>query len=114
MGLTGGIADVGGLYDCLSGIHHGVADDDILDKYSEMRREKYNTIVDPISTGNFKRLWEKSPEETIATDPFFDVVRKAEHDKEFSRSLVTVSSTPSLAYLVYQVQLAGLSTGTRY
>ncbi|KAK4119463.1 FAD/NAD(P)-binding domain-containing protein [Parathielavia appendiculata] len=33
MGFTGGIADVGSLYDSLVGIHTGQADDSILDKY---------------------------------------------------------------------------------
>ncbi|KXJ87814.1 putative monooxygenase [Microdochium bolleyi] len=88
LGLTGGIADIGGLYDCLRGIHLKVADESILDKYDEKRREKYSTLIDPMSTSNFKRLWEKSPEETIATDPFFEVARKAEQDKEFSRTLL--------------------------
>lgn len=31
MGLTGGIVDIGGLFDCLVGIYDGVADDTILD-----------------------------------------------------------------------------------
>lgn len=99
LGLTGGIADVGGLYDCLSGIYQGVADESILDKYSDKRREKYKEIVDPMSTENFKRLWEKSPEETIATNPFFDIARKAEQDKELSRSLVKVSESSKVMSL---------------
>lgn len=54
MGLTGGFADVGGLYDCLYGIYTGQADDAILDKYDEIRREKYWSVIDPISTGDLK------------------------------------------------------------
>jgi hypothetical protein len=82
MGLTGGIADVGGLYDALLGIHRGVADESILDKYSEIRSEKYRSIVDPVSTSNFKRLWEKDPETIIATDEFLELLRKLEVDRE--------------------------------
>ena len=60
MGLTGGFADVGGLYDCLHGIYAGLADDSILDKYDEVQRERYNTVIDPISSGNIRRLWDPS------------------------------------------------------
>ncbi|TKA50063.1 hypothetical protein B0A55_12600, partial [Friedmanniomyces simplex] len=52
------LADVGGLYDCLFGIYAGKADESILDKYDEIRREKYRTIIDPISSGNLRRLWD--------------------------------------------------------
>ena len=96
LGLTSGICDVGGLYECLAGINKGVADDSILDKYSEIRREKYLTIVDPISSSNFKRLWEKTPEETIKTDPFFPIAVKAEKDPIFGKELIQVGATKVL------------------
>lgn len=91
MGLTSGICDVGGLYECLAGINKGVADDSILDKYSEIRRERYTNMVDPISSSNFKRLWEKTPEETIKTDEFFAMLRKGEKDPGFAAELTRVS-----------------------
>ena len=56
MGLTGGFADVGGLYDCLYGIYSGQADESILDLYDKKRREKYLNVIDPISSGNLRRL----------------------------------------------------------
>ncbi|KAF2462456.1 hypothetical protein BDY21DRAFT_412758 [Lineolata rhizophorae] len=87
MGLTGGIADVGGLYECLLGIATGQADPSILEKYDEIRREIYNNMIDPISTGNFKRLWEKDPDETAKTDEFFAMVRKASEDKELAKQM---------------------------
>ncbi|OCL12648.1 FAD/NAD(P)-binding domain-containing protein [Glonium stellatum] len=85
LGLTGGIADVGGLYDSLVGIHRGQADDSILDKYSEVRRERYQNFVDPISTENFRRLWSEDPEKIIETDEFFMLARRMAIDKEFSQ-----------------------------
>ena len=85
--MTGGIADVGALQDALIGIHNGLADDNILDKYSDIRSEKYRTIVDPISSANFKRLWEKDPETTIAEDGFFALLRKASQDKNLLNQL---------------------------
>ncbi|KAM5370221.1 hypothetical protein ACJZ2D_008624 [Fusarium nematophilum] len=87
LGLTGGIADVGCLADALSGIYSGRADDSILDEYSRIRSEKYRTIVDPMSTANFKRLWAKDPETTIAEDEFFQLVRKAAEDEGLKKEL---------------------------
>ncbi|KAK4961674.1 hypothetical protein LTR10_002165 [Elasticomyces elasticus] len=84
MGLTSGFADIGGLYDCLYGLHAGKADENILDKYDEIRRAKYTSIVDPVSSGNLRRLW--GPE-NIEQDEFIQMVRRAEHDKEFARSM---------------------------
>jgi hypothetical protein len=82
MGLTGGFADVGGLYDCLYGIYTGVADESILDKYDEIRREKYLTVIDPISSSNVKRLFHP---DAIEQDPFIQMVKRAETDKAFAR-----------------------------
>jgi len=87
MGLTGGFADVGGLYDCLYGIYAGVADDSILDKYSDIRREKYNTVIDPISSGNLRRLWDP---EKIEQDEFIKMVKRAETDRDFAREMSKV------------------------
>ncbi|KAJ4318664.1 hypothetical protein N0V84_006752 [Fusarium piperis] len=81
LGLVGGIADVGSLYDALVGIDQGLADESILDKYSDIRRQKYQEIVDPMSSSNFRRLWEKDPETTIAEDDFFKLLRKANEDE---------------------------------
>ncbi|KAH7033749.1 uncharacterized protein B0I36DRAFT_111762 [Microdochium trichocladiopsis] len=87
LGLPGGIDDAGGLYDCLSGIHKGLADDTILDIYSAKRREKYLAIIDPTSAANIRRLFTENVEETIATDPIFELARKAETDRAFNYAL---------------------------
>lgn len=89
MGLTGGFADVGGLCDCLYGIFSGQADDSILDKYDEVRREKYWSIIDPISSGNIRRLWHPSKED-IAKDEFFQKVKRAESDRDFAMQMAEV------------------------
>ena len=77
MGLTGGFADVGGLYDCLYGIYTGQTDDTILDKYSDIRRQKYLDVIDPISSGNLRRLWDP---EAVEDDQFFQMVKRAATD----------------------------------
>lgn len=89
LGLTGGFVDVGNLYDCLYGIHTNQADDSILDKYDEIRREKYKTLIDPISSDNLRRLW-KPADEDIKKDVFFQMVERAEHDEDFSRQMQMV------------------------
>ena len=50
LGLTCGMADVGGVADCLIGINKGVAHESILDKYDEVRRKIYWDVSDPVSS----------------------------------------------------------------
>ena len=82
--MTGGFADVGGLYDCLYGIYHGRADETILDRYDEVRREKYWKVIDPISSGNLRRLWDPV---AIEDDGFINSVKRAEVDTEFAKQM---------------------------
>ncbi|KAK0610936.1 hypothetical protein B0T14DRAFT_487458 [Immersiella caudata] len=78
LGLTGGIADVGSLYDSFVGIHTDRADADmILDKYDEVRRGIWHDVIDPISQENMRRLFRfASPEEAMAEDPFFKMMKR--------------------------------------
>jgi 2-polyprenyl-6-methoxyphenol hydroxylase-like FAD-dependent oxidoreductase len=89
LGLTGGLVDVGNLYDCLVGIHLGLADDAILDRYSEVRRDKYLNFVDPVSTANLRRL-AQSPEEAVAKDEFFQICAQIQNEPEKVKELVMV------------------------
>lgn len=90
MGLTGGLVDAGNLFDCLYGIATGQLDDSILDKYSEVRIQKYNDIINPISSSNIRRVWDPSPE-AIKADPFFQMVERANKDEEFAEEMKKVS-----------------------
>lgn len=87
LGLTGGIADVGCLYDCLIGIYNGYTDDSILDKYSDIRRQKYNDIIDPVSSKNMLRLFTQDPERALEHDDFLKMCKRAESDPGFAREL---------------------------
>jgi 2-polyprenyl-6-methoxyphenol hydroxylase-like FAD-dependent oxidoreductase len=89
LGLTGGLVDVGNLYDCLVGIHLGLADDTILDRYSEVRRDKYLNFVDPVSSSNLRRL-AQTPEEAVAKDEFFQICAQIQNDPEKFKELVMV------------------------
>lgn len=90
MGLTGGIVDVGNLADCLIGIYQNKADSSILEKYDEIRRQKYNEIVDPISSDNIRRLFDQDPDTALENDSFFKDCKRAETDIEFAKEFQKV------------------------
>ncbi|KAM7218031.1 para-nitrophenol 4-monooxygenase [Rhypophila decipiens] len=88
LGITGGFVDVGGLYDCLAGIWDGKADPGILDIYSEKRREKWKTIIDPISQENFRRVTDSDPQTRLERDEFMQLLRKGKEDQPFLKELL--------------------------
>jgi hypothetical protein len=81
---------VGNLFDCLYGIHKGLADDSILDRYSEVRREKYYNYIDPMSSANITRLI-NDPDKAVKEDPFFHMCQEKENDPEAWAQMVKVS-----------------------
>lgn len=87
LGLTGGIVDVGGLYDCLAGIFTGQADESILEIYDRVRRDKYSTVVNPISSANIRLLFEQDPETAREETEFLKMCNQAETDPEIAASL---------------------------
>lgn len=89
MGLTGGIADVGSLYDCLMAMQDGHTDDSILDKYSEVRIKIWKEMIDPISRKNFQLIWDPNAEEQ--RKEFYAMTKRAQEDPEFARALANVS-----------------------
>ena len=85
MGLTGGFADVGSLYDCFLGIHQDELDEDILDKYSEERIKIWRDMIDPMSRENFHRLWDPAFEEK--RKEFFKMCDKANDDPVWGKAV---------------------------
>jgi 2-polyprenyl-6-methoxyphenol hydroxylase-like FAD-dependent oxidoreductase len=81
LGVTGGFVDVGGLADCLIGIWKGVADPSILDTWSDKRREKWHTIIDPVTTDNFMKTSCRYPVEKLRQRP--EWTKSDELRKEF-------------------------------
>ncbi|TAQ83484.1 hypothetical protein B7494_g8191 [Chlorociboria aeruginascens] len=79
MGLTGGLVDVGGLSQCLIGIMDGKVDDGVLDKYDEVRRQIWKTVIDPVSSGNFVRV-SSDPDIVADTDAVIVNARAAHQD----------------------------------
>ncbi len=89
LGLTGGIADVGSLSDCLLGIYSGKAELEILDKYDEVRRGIYRDIIDPLSTMNMKRM-SQDAETVLENDTFLQFVASAGKDPELTAKMFEV------------------------
>ncbi|KEF54936.1 uncharacterized protein A1O9_09379 [Exophiala aquamarina CBS 119918] len=70
MGLTGGICDAGGLADCLIGVLRKGCDDSLLDRYAEIRRQKYTEITNPVSYGNLCAMRDVDPEKAKEVEPY--------------------------------------------
>lgn len=71
------------LYDCLMAMQNGLADDKILDKYSEVRIKKWKEMIDPMSRANFRRLWAEDAK--AEREEFFEMCKKTENDEEMQR-----------------------------
>jgi 2-polyprenyl-6-methoxyphenol hydroxylase-like FAD-dependent oxidoreductase len=65
LGLTGGMVDAGNLADCLIGLVEGIANDDILDKYDEIRRAMWHKIINPVSSDNILRMHSQDPDKAL-------------------------------------------------
>jgi 2-polyprenyl-6-methoxyphenol hydroxylase-like FAD-dependent oxidoreductase len=91
MGLTGGLVDVGDLADFLKGIKRGVASNEILEKYSEIRRQKWRDAIDPISSSNFIRVSATDPERAREVDPFLKTVKTMETNGSLRKEFDDVS-----------------------
>lgn len=71
------------LYDCLMAMQSGLADDSILDKYSEVRIKKWKEMIDPISRANFRRIWAEDAKGE--REEFFEMCKKMENDEEMQK-----------------------------
>ncbi|KAF9729926.1 FAD binding domain-containing protein [Paraphaeosphaeria minitans] len=85
LGLTGGFADVGSLYDCFMGINQDELDESILDKYSEIRIKIWREMIDPMSRANFHRLWDPACEKE--KEEFFKFCERADKDPVWGKSV---------------------------
>lgn len=83
LGITGGMADIDAVYCCLLGIYEGKADEAILDKYSEIRRQKFINFVNPASSRNITLLFSTNPDTALEDSEFLKQCVKAEKDPEF-------------------------------
>jgi len=90
LGLTGGMVDAGNLADCLIGLAEGIADEDILDKYDEIRRAMWHNIINPVSSDNLLRMHTKDPDHALEQDEFLGVLAEAEKDPSKMEQMILV------------------------
>lgn len=105
MGLTGGFADVAGLAECLEGIHAGKADESILDKYDEVRREIFHKVISPISTANYLRVASDPNKVDVLEDPFLKMVHTAKSDPAIKEKLNKVKLRPFCSNIYVKTNL---------
>jgi hypothetical protein len=61
MGLTTGICDAAGLADCLIGVLRKGCDGSLLDKYADIRKQKYHDVTHKVSYTNICLLRDTDP-----------------------------------------------------
>jgi len=90
LGLTGGMVDAGNLADCLIGLAEGIANDDILDKYDEIRRAMWHKIINPVSSDNILRMHSQDPDKALENDEFLKMLVRAEKEPELMEQMIVV------------------------
>jgi hypothetical protein len=76
-----GILDMGGLTDCLIGYYDCKADENILDLYAKICREKFVDFIDRRSRKNLNRISKTDPATALEMDPFLGILKAMERDK---------------------------------
>ncbi len=105
LGLTSGIVDIGGLHDCLAGIQAGKADAEfILEKYHEIRSQKFHEVINPISSDNIVRLFGQDPEKAGETDGFLKMCKAAEKDEKLQEQFTLAGMALSHDFKQYYHQ----------
>ncbi|KPI38868.1 Para-nitrophenol 4-monooxygenase [Cyphellophora attinorum] len=81
MGLTTGICDAAGVADCLVGVLRKGCPDSLLDKYAEIRKDKYDNVTHPVSYGNTCRLRDTDPEKAGELE-FFKIMNSSREARQ--------------------------------
>lgn len=96
-GLMGGLYDAFALSEALAAVVHGMASDEILDRYSEQRRIVYHEIISPISSESLRLVFNSEDEGRLEKD--LALLRGRKSDPEAMRKFLSAPSaleTPSL------------------
>ncbi|KHO01651.1 monooxygenase [Metarhizium album ARSEF 1941] len=92
-GCMAAVLDVAGLAECLIGYYEGRADEDILDAYAEIRREKFLKLIDSRSRKNLNRISKTNAVTALETDPFLALLKGMEGNADETRKfLLKISS----------------------
>lgn len=90
-GCMTAVIDIDGLADCLIGYYDGRADEDILEKYAEIRREKFMKFVDARSRKNMNRIAKANPQTVLEDDKFLQLLKGLEGNDEETKAFLLVS-----------------------
>lgn len=90
-GCMTAVLDVGGLADCFIGYAQGLAGEEILDTYAEVRRDIFLKYVDPRSMKNLHRVATSDPLTVLETDKFFNILKDLQKDENDMREFLLVS-----------------------
>jgi hypothetical protein len=91
-GCMAAVLDAGGLADCLIGVYQGRAGDELLDLYSQIRREKYIKYIDERSRRNFHRVRNADPDSVERNDKLLKIFKEIQGDPEATKAFLLVSS----------------------
>jgi 3-(3-hydroxy-phenyl)propionate hydroxylase/6-hydroxy-3-succinoylpyridine 3-monooxygenase len=96
-GLMGGIYDSFVLSEALAAVVHGQARDEILDRYSELRRKVYLEVTSPISSESLRLVFNSGDQDRLSKD--LELLRNRKNDPAAMRKFLSVPAaleTPSL------------------
>jgi len=96
-GLMGGLYDSFALSEALAAVVHGKASDEILDRYSELRRKTYHEVISPISSESPRLVFNSGDQDRLEKD--LAVLRGRKNDSEAMRKFLSAPAaleTPSL------------------
>jgi 3-(3-hydroxy-phenyl)propionate hydroxylase len=96
-GLMGGLYDSFVLSEALAAVVHREAGDEILDRYSELRRKVYLEVTSPVSTESFRLVFNSGEEDRLRKD--LELLRDRKNDPAAMRRFLSVPAaleTPSL------------------
>jgi 2-polyprenyl-6-methoxyphenol hydroxylase-like FAD-dependent oxidoreductase len=110
MGLTGGIADVAGLFQCLEGMYYGQADESILSTWSDIQRRKWHEIINPVSSSNIRRLFALDPDKALEEDEFLMMLKRAERDPALAADILKGGDQLNYDYSQHFKQTNGMNS----
>jgi 3-(3-hydroxy-phenyl)propionate hydroxylase len=96
-GLMGGIYDSFVLSEALAAVVQQRAGDEILDRYSELRRKVYLEVTSPVSSESLRLVFNSGDQDRLSKD--LELLRSRKNDPEAMRKFLSVPAaleTPSL------------------
>ena len=110
-GLMGGLYDSFALSEALAAVVNGQAGDDILDRYSEIRRTIYHEVISPISSESLRLVFNSGDEDRLDKD--LALLRGRKSDPEAMRKFLSAPAALEAPSLLTGRTLAQKLAGSR-